>query len=52
MEKINLEMRAMKEGGKKEDGELMRCLEHVASLDFPKVMLRVGEGGGEYEKGH
>lgn len=34
MEKINLEMRAMKEGGKKEDGDLMRRLELAASPDF------------------
>lgn len=30
----------------------MRCLELTACPDFSKDMLRVGEGGGEYEKGH
>lgn len=56
MEKINLEMRARREGGregrKKEDRELMSHLELTASPDFSKDMLRAGEGGGEYEQGH
>jgi len=52
MEKINLEMRARKQGGKKENGELMRYLELAASPDFCKDVLRAGEGGEEYEKGH
>lgn len=52
MEKINLEMRARKEGGKKEDGELMRRLVLTAFPDFSKDMLRIGERGGKYEKGH
>lgn len=52
MEKINLEMRARKEGEKKENRELMRHLELTASPGFSKDMLRVGEGGEEYEKGH
>lgn len=44
-------MRARKERGKKDDGELMRCLELTASPDFLKDVLRTGEGE-EYEKGH
>lgn len=50
MEEINLEMRARKERGKKDDGELMRHLELTARPDFSEDMLRVGEDEGEYEK--
>lgn len=50
MEEINLEMRARKGRGKKDDGELMRHLELTARPDFSEDTLRVGEDGGEYEK--